>query len=64
MTVIRYCPDAYRVTTAAGQTFTFWEHNLRFKTDSGPEGPVLAGMSWEHAAFTASRGRFRKEKHT
>ena len=25
---------------AAGKTRTFWEFNLRFKTDSGPDGPT------------------------
>lgn len=36
---IRYCRDTYRVTTGAGKTFAFWEFNLRFKTDSGAQGP-------------------------
>jgi cytochrome c len=40
VTAIRYCGDAYFVTTAAGNTFPFWEFNLRFKTDSGPNGPA------------------------
>ena len=31
--------DAYYVTIAAGGTFTFWEFNLRFKTDSSELGP-------------------------
>lgn len=37
---IRYCRDTYHVTTGAGKTFAFWEFNLRFKTDSGADGPV------------------------
>lgn len=36
---IRYCGDAYYVTTEAGETFPFWEFNLRFKTDSSKQGP-------------------------
>jgi cytochrome c len=28
------------VTTADGETTDFWEANLRFKTDSGPTGPL------------------------
>lgn len=36
---IRYCGDAYFVTLATGDTFTFWEFNLRFKTDSSKDGP-------------------------
>lgn len=36
---IRHCGDAYRVTLGTGQTYTFWEFNLRFKTDSSSEGP-------------------------
>src|SRR5262249_5707160 len=30
---IRYCGDTYRVTTADGKTHTFWERNLRLKTE-------------------------------
>ena len=36
---IRYCGDTYRVTTADGESRDFWERNLRFKTDSGEDGP-------------------------
>jgi cytochrome c len=39
VTAIYYCPDAYWVTVATGATHTFWEFNLRFKTDSSPDGP-------------------------
>lgn len=37
---IRYCGDTYHVSTEAGETFPFWEFNLRFKTDSSDKGPV------------------------
>lgn len=40
VTAIRYCGDHYRVTTAAGALPAFWEFDLRFKTDSGPDGPA------------------------
>jgi cytochrome c len=53
---IRYCGDTYHVTTADGKTRDFWERNLRFKTDSGSEGPekgaaalVGAGMMGDRA---------------
>jgi len=36
---MRYCGDAYFVTLGTGETFTFWEFNLRFKTDSSKDGP-------------------------
>ena len=36
---ISYCRDTYKVMTADGKTHDFWERNLRFKTDSGAEGP-------------------------
>ena len=36
---VRYCQDTYTVTTGDDQTIQFWERNLRFKTDSGPDGP-------------------------
>jgi cytochrome c len=39
VTAMSYCGDAYRVTLGTGKTFTFWEFNLRFKTDSSPDGP-------------------------
>ncbi len=35
-----YCPDAYQVTVATGNTYTIWEFNLRFKTDSSSNGPL------------------------
>jgi cytochrome c len=54
---ITYCGDTYRVTTADGQTQDFWERNLRFKTDSGAEGPekgapaiLGAGMMGDRAS--------------
>ncbi len=53
---IHYCGDAYFVTLATGETFTFWEFNLRFKTDSSKDGPpkgkpgiVRAGMQGDRA---------------
>jgi cytochrome c len=58
VTAIRYCGDGYRVTTAGGQTRTFWEFNLRFKTDSSPDGPAKgkpvllpAGMMGDRASI-------------
>ena len=36
---IRFCADAYFVTLATGETFTFWEFNLRFKSDGSENGP-------------------------
>lgn len=53
---IRHCRDTYHVTTAGGETFPFWEFNLRFKTDSSDRGPrkgqpvlVGAGMMGDRA---------------
>jgi cytochrome c len=40
VTDLQYCPDAYQVTVATGDTYTFWEFNLRFKTDSSLNGPL------------------------
>ena len=40
VTAIRYCGDAYYVTLGSGVTETFWEFNLRFKTDSSRSGPA------------------------
>jgi cytochrome c len=54
---ITYCRDTYRVTTADGKTRSFWERNLRFKTDSSKDGPekgapaiVPAGMVGDRAS--------------
>jgi len=54
---ITYCGDTYRVTTADGKTHAYWERNLRFKTDSGEDGPakeapaiVGAGMMGDRAS--------------
>jgi cytochrome c len=40
VTSIRYSMDMYHVTTASGATISFEEFNLRFKTDSGANGPA------------------------
>lgn len=54
---IRLCRDSYFVTTADGKTATFWESNLRFKTDSSALGPAAgtavimpAGMMGDRAS--------------
>ena len=56
--VIRHCGDGYHVTTENGQTVPFWEFNLRFKTDSSPQGPARgrpvllpAGMQGDRASI-------------
>ena len=62
VTAIRYCGDSYRVSTANGKTHSFWEFNLRFKTDGSTEGPpagkpviVGTGMQSDRAALVFSR---------
>ncbi|UUZ63197.1 hypothetical protein LP417_26605 [Polaromonas sp. P1-6] len=62
MTAIRYCGDAYRVLTGDGKSRTWWEFNLRFKTDGSPDGPptgkpviVGGGMQGDRAAVVFSR---------
>jgi cytochrome c len=57
VTGITHCRDTYRVTTADGKTRAFWDHNLRFMTDAGKEGPqtgapaiMPAGMMGDRAA--------------
>lgn len=57
VTAIRRCADGYDVTTADGATASFWETNLRFKTDSSDRGPepgkpviVGAGMVGDRAS--------------
>ncbi|WP_454728080.1 MULTISPECIES: c-type cytochrome [Cupriavidus] len=62
VTAIRYCGDAYRLTTADRKTHTFWEFNLRFKTDGSADGPaagkpvlVGTGMQGDRAAAVFAR---------
>lgn len=62
VTAISYCGDAYRATTADGKVHTFWEFNLRFKTDSSAQGPapgqpviVRTGMGGDRAAVVFTR---------
>jgi cytochrome c len=58
VTAIRYCRDTYHVETADGRSRDFWEHNLRFKTDSSGTGPLPgkpvimpAGMMGDRASL-------------
>ncbi len=62
VTAIRQCADAYRVGTADGKTRTFWEFNIRFKTDGSANGPAVGkpvivgnGMRGDRAAVIFSR---------
>lgn len=62
VTSIHYCGDGYRVTTADRKVHTFWEFNLRFKTDSSAQGPapgkpviVGTGMGGDRAAVVFGR---------
>lgn len=53
--VITYCHDTYRVTTADGKTGAFWERNLRFKTDSSPDGPEKGAPAITQAGMMGDR---------
>jgi cytochrome c len=62
VTAIRYCKDSYRVATGDGRTRLWWEFNLRFKTDGGPQGPAAGkpvlvgnGMQGDRGAVVFSR---------
>jgi len=68
VSAIRYCGDAYRVVTGDRKTHTFWEFNLRFKTDGSPSGPlagkpVVVGTGMQGrpggGGFLAPRGNLR-----
>lgn len=52
---ITYCHDTYRVTTADGKTRAFWERNLRFKTDSGRDGPEKGAPAITPAGMMGDR---------
>ncbi len=53
---IRYCGDTYHVTMASGETVPFWEFNLRFKTDSGANGPLPGRPAYLPASMMGDRG--------
>lgn len=62
VTAIRYCGDTYRLTTSDRKTHTFWEFNLRFKTDGSADGPpagkpvlIGAGMQGDRAVVVFTR---------
>ena len=72
VTALSHCADGYKVTTADGKTRTFWEFNLRFKTDGSVDGPAAGhpvivgnGMKGDRASVIFSRldeiPRFVKE---
>jgi len=57
VTALEHCRDTYTVKTADGKVDKVWEFNLRFKTDSGKDGPapgkpviVGAGMQGDRAS--------------
>jgi cytochrome c len=62
VSAIRYCGDAYRVVMGDGKTRTWWEFNLRFKTDGSKNGPAAGkpvivgnGMQGDRASVVFSR---------
>src|SRR6266487_3899779 len=57
VTALEHCRDTYTVKMADGKVDKVWEFNLRFKTDSGKDGPapgkpviVGAGMQGDRAS--------------
>lgn len=61
VTAIRHCADGYFVTLGTGNTYPFWEFNLRFKTDTSEYGPpkgkpaiLQAGMRGDRASVIFS----------
>ena len=62
VSAITHCGDAYKVNTADGKSRTFWEFNLRFKTDGSVDGPAVGhpvivgnGMRGDRASVIFSR---------
>ena len=53
---ITYCNSIYRVTTKAGTPIEYPEFDLRFKTDGGPDGPVLGNPVLINAGMRGNRG--------
>jgi len=61
VTAVRHCGDTYRVTTGDRESHTFWEFNLRFKTDGSSSGPLAgkpvivgSGMRGDRASIVFS----------
>ncbi len=57
VTAITHCKDTFTVTTASGETHSFWTQNLRIKVDGGDNGPlpgkpalIPAGMMGDRAS--------------
>ena len=55
VTAIRHCADTYHVTLGSGNTYPFWEFNLRFKTDSSKYGPYKGQPAILRASMRADR---------
>ena len=60
--VVEYCNGVYKLKFEDGSTFDYPEFNLRFKTDSGPNGPkagapvqISAGMRGDRAYLIFSK---------
>jgi cytochrome c len=54
---ITYCGDTYRVTTSDGKAQEFYERNLRFKTDSGSDGPERGAPAILRAGMIGDRAQ-------
>ncbi len=53
---ITYCSGTYRVITKDGAPLDYPEFDLRFKTDSGPDGPTPATPVLLNAGMQGNRG--------
>lgn len=73
VTALRLCQNTYHVSMMNGETYKFWEFNLRLKTDSTDKGPpkgrpalVGSGMRGDRASLVfaspAEISPFIKEK--
>jgi cytochrome c len=55
ITEIRHCRDAYRVTTANGAMFPFWETNVRLKIDTSSRGPRMGEPILQRSGMVGDR---------
>jgi cytochrome c len=55
VTAISHCADTYQVTLGSGNTYPFWEFNLRFKTDSSKYGPYKGKPAILRASMRGDR---------
>ena len=61
---IEYCNGSYHVKFRDGSTFDYKEFDLRFKTDSGPNGPLAGAPVQVSAGMRGDRAFLLRRRET